>query len=86
MIFVIARPAKQAEAISLLEIASSYSYESNTLLAIRLCHNDKNTVIARAEGPKQSLSPSEIASSLTSFAPRNDENTNCDTVSMTVGL
>ena len=33
----------------------------------------KNTVIARAEGPKQSQSPPEIASSLTSFAPRNDE-------------
>jgi hypothetical protein len=36
--------------------------------AIRLCRNDKNTVFARAEGPKQSLSSSEIASSLTSVS------------------
>ena len=41
--------------------------------SFRPCHNDKSTVIARAESPKQSLSPTEIASSLTSFAPRNDD-------------
>jgi hypothetical protein len=36
--------------------------------SLRLCRNDKNTVFARAEGPKQSLSSSEIASSLTSVS------------------
>ena len=50
--------------------------------SLRLCHNVKNTVIARAAGPKQSLSPSEIASVVPLGLPRNDEKMNCDTVSL----
>ncbi|MDP2929753.1 MAG: peptide chain release factor N(5)-glutamine methyltransferase [Candidatus Omnitrophota bacterium] len=53
--------------------------------SLRPCHSDRNTVIARAEGPKQSLSSSEIAEPVDSpslrllrrpmrktQAPRND--------------